>query len=77
MPFKATARDLGNGKRLMTTASSKFKMYIRQIKNHDPLKRTPLPGCQAIMIEIERGKEVETIFIEIRADLFPCQNATL
>ena len=52
-------------------------MYISQIINHDPLKRTPLPGCQVCIIEVQCGTKLETTFLEIRADMFSCQNTTL
>ena len=53
LPLKEKARNLGNGKWLITSASSNFKMYISQIINHDPLKTTPLPGCQVCIIELQ------------------------
>ena len=71
------ARNLGNGKWLITSASSNFKMYISQIINHDPLKRTPLPGCQVCIIEFQCGTKLETTFLEIRADIISCRNTTL
>ena len=77
LPLKEKARNLGNGKWLITSASSNFKMYISQIINHDPLKRTPLPGCQVFIIELQCGTKLETTFLEIRADMFSCQNTTL
>ena len=45
--------------------------------NHDPLKRTPLPGCQVCIIELQCGTKLETRFLEIGADTFSCQNTTL
>ena len=77
LPLKEKARNLGNAKWLITSASSNFKMYISQIINHDPLKRTPLPGCQVCIIELQCGTKLETTFLEIRADMFSCQNTTL
>ena len=70
-------RNLGNGKWLITSASSNFKMYISQIINHYPLKRTPLLGCQVCIIELQCETKLETTFLEIRADMFSCQNTTL
>ena len=61
LPLKK-ARNLGNGKLLITSASSNFKMYISQIINHDPLKRTLLPGCQVCIIELQCGTKPETTF---------------
>ena len=77
LPLKEKARNLGNGKWLITSASSNFKMYISQIINHHPLKRTPLPGCQICIIELQCQTKLETTFLEIRADMFSCQNTTL
>ena len=77
LPVTEKARNLGNGKWLITSASSNFKMYISPIINHDPLKRTPLPGCQVCIIELQCGTKLETTFLEIRADMFSCQNTTL
>ena len=42
LPLKEKARNLGNGKWLITSASSNFKMYLSQTINNDPLKRTAL-----------------------------------
>ena len=75
LPLKEKAKNLGNGKWLITSASSNFKMYISQIINNDPLKRTPLPGCQLCIIELHQcGTKLETTFLEIRADIFSRQN---
>ena len=72
LPLKEKARNLGNGKWLITSASSNFKMYISPIINHDPLKRTPLPGCQVCIIELQCGTKLETTFLEFRAEMFSC-----
>ena len=77
LPLEEKARNLGNGKWLITSASSNFKMYRSQMINHDPLKRTPLPGCQVCIIELQCGTNLESTFLEIRADMFLCQNTTL
>ena len=76
LPLKK-ARNFKNGQCLITSASWDFKMYISQIINHDPLKTTLLPGRQVCEIEIQCGTKLETTYIEIRADMFSCQNTTL
>ena len=77
LPLKEKTRNLRNGKWLLTSASSNFKIYISQILNLDALKRTLLPGCQVCIIELQCGTKLETTFLELRADIFSCQNTML
>ena len=47
------------------------------MRNNDPLTRTKLVGCQVCIIQLESGTKTETTFLEIRADMFSCHNATI
>ena len=74
LPVKEKAKNLGNGKWLITSASEKFDMFLSEMKNNDPLKRQRLPGCKTCVIELQCGTKIETRFMELRADMFSCRN---
>ena len=74
LPVKEKAKNLGNGKWLITSASEKFDIILSEMKNIDPLKRKRLPGCKTCVIELQCGTKTETQFMELRADMFSCRN---
>ena len=76
LPVKEKAKNLGNGKWLITSASDQFDMFMSEMRNNDPLKRKRLPGCKTCVTELECGTKIETRFMEIRADIFSCRNDT-
>ena len=76
LPVKEKAKNLGNGKWLITSASDQFDKFMSEMRNNDPLKRKHLPGCKTCVIELECGTKIETRFMKIRADIFSCRNDT-
>ena len=75
LPVKEKAKNLGNGKWLITSASDQFDMFMSEMRNNDPLKRKRLSGCKTCVIELECDTKIETRVMEIRADIF-CSNDT-
>ena len=51
-------------------------MFLSEMKNNDPLRLKRLPGCKTCVIELQCGTKIETIFMELRADMFSCRNGT-
>ena len=47
------------------------------MRNNDPMTRTKLAGRQVCIIQLECGTKIETTYLEIRADMFLCHNATI
>ena len=41
------------------------------------MTRTKLAGYQVCIIRLERGTKIQTTYLEIRADMFSCHNATI
>ena len=41
------------------------------------MTRTKLAGYQVCIIRLERGTKIQTTYLEIRADMFLCHNATI
>ena len=77
LPVKEKARNIGNGKWMITSATPNFDMYLSTMRNNDPLTGTKLTGCQVCIIELECGTKIETTYLEIRADMFSFHNATI
>ena len=76
LPVKEKAKNLGNGKWLITSASDKFDMFLSEMKNNNHLKRKTVPGCTTCVIELQCGTKIETRFMELRAGMFSCRNDT-
>ena len=47
------------------------------MRKNGPLTRTQLAGCQVCILQLECGTKIETTYLENRADMFSCQNATI
>ena len=62
---------------MITSATPNFDMYLSTIRNNDELIRTKLAGCQVCIIQSECGTKIETTYLEIRADMFSCHNASI
>ena len=69
-------KNLENGKWLITSASDQNDMFMSKMRKINPVKEKRLPGCKTCGIESECGTEIETRFIEIRADMISCCNDT-
>ena len=74
LPIKEKAKNLGNGKWLITSSSKNFDIFLSDLKNTDHLKRTKLPGCQVCVLELKCGTKIKTSSMELRADMFSCKN---
>ena len=71
---KEKAKNLGNGKWLIISATEQFAMYLCEMRDTNPLNRKSLHGCKACVIELECGTIIETRFMEISADMESCRN---
>ena len=74
VPIKEKAKNLGNGKGLITSSSKNFDLFLSDLKHKDHLKRTKLPGCQVCVLELKCGPKIEASSMELRADMFSCKN---
>ena len=74
LPVKEKAKNLGNGKWLIISATEQFDMYLSEMRDTNPLNRKRLDCCKACVIELECGTKIETRFMEIRADMVSCRN---
>ena len=74
LPIKEKAKNLGNGKWLITSSCKNVDLFLSDLKNTDHLKRTKLPGCQVCVLELKCGTKIETSSMELRADMFSCKN---
>ena len=52
-------------------------MYMSTMRKNYPLTLTKLAGYQVCIIRLERGTKIQTISLEIRADMFSCHNAKI
>ena len=76
LPLKEKAKNLGNGRWLITSASKNFDMFLTNLTKLDHLNKNKMPGCQVCLIELKCGTKISTSFLEIRADIFSCHNDT-
>ena len=77
LPVKEKAQNIGNGKWMITSATPNLDMYLSTVRNNVPFTQIKLVGCQVCIIQLECGTKIETTYLEIRADMISCHNATI